>query len=578
MDPLRSTPETANPSPMIGRGERMAIEEIGRTEIHKTHAVVFVGLFLAFLYGVLLWDIPVLRTLPGIAGGKAPAAATAPSATGIRIASVIPHWSNPLFAENRKVLDWIKGTEHQVDERSPFVRATQPGVQSLLVACGEGGTDVLAGRDGWLFYRPGLRFMTRPAEDLAKQETLSARANPAKAAGYRASLAPITRFAAALRERGIRLVIVPAWPKQSIQPENLGGPAYRSAEALKPAGFAAWRKAVEQAGVVVFDPAASLMATKTTHAGSAYLKTDSHWNPAAMQACAADLARFLTNYGLTARGTAQATLVPGTVTNQGDLARMLQLPAGSRYFPAEPIEIAEVRGDKGIRWLTSRASPVLLLGDSFSNIFSLASMGWGQDAGFAEHLGAQLGRPVDAILRNGDGESATRGLLARELATGKDRLAGKQVVVWEFSAAQITEGRWLDFDDVVGTPPPSDGLYLDLADEETRQVTATVTEMGIVPHPSATVYKEYVGYFVLDDMKPLDGPALGCHKALVHGLVMKDHVWTAAANLRPGQRIRADLRSWTSAEEEFGRHQRCEPPGDLLMQPVNWLSDFSIED
>jgi len=562
---------------MIGRGERMAMEEIGRTEIRKAHAVVFVGLFLAFLYGVLLWDIPVLRNLAGIAG-KTAAAATAPPATGIRIASVIPHWSNPIFAENRKVLDWIKATEHQVDERSPFVRATQPAVQSLLVACGEGGTEVLDGKDGWLFYRPSLRFMTRPAEELTKPETLSARANPAKAAGYRASLAPITRFAAALRGRGIPLVIMPVWPKQSIQPENLGGPAYRSAEALKPAGFAAWREALERTGIMVFDPAPSLMAAKTAHGGIAYLKTDSHWNPAAMQACAADLARFLTDRGLVARGTTKATLVPGEVTNQGDLARMLQLPAKSRYFPAEPIRIAEVRGDKGIRWLTSRAAPVLLLGDSFSNIFSLASMGWGQDAGFAEHLGAQLGSPVDAILRNGDGESATRGLLARELASGKDRLAGKQVVVWEFSATQITEGRWLDFDYVLGTPPPSDGEYLDLADAETRQVTATVSEMGIVPHPSATVYKEYVGYFVLDDMKPLAGPALSGRKALVYGLVMKDHLWTAAANLRPGQRIRARLRSWSSAEEEFGRHQRCEPPGDLIMQPVNWLADFSIED
>ncbi len=563
---------------MIGRGERMAMEEIGRTEIRKVHAVVFVGLFLAFLYGVLLWDLPVLRTLPGIAGGKAATVANATQGKGIRVASVIPHWLNPLFAENRKVLDWIKGTERQVDERSPFVRATQPGVQSLLVACGEGGTDVLAGKDGWLFYRPSLRFMTRPAEDLIKDEALSARANPAKAAGYRASLVTITRFAAALRERGISLVLVPLWPKQSIQPENLGGPAYRSSEGLKPDGFTAWRAAVEQAGVRVFDPAPSLMAAKSANRGIAYLKTDSHWTPAAMQTCAADLAGYLTAQGLATRGTTQATLVPSTVTNQGDLARMLQLPAGSRYFPAEPIEIAEVRGAKGIRWLTSRASSILLLGDSFSNIFSLASMGWGQDAGFAEHLAAQLGRPVDAILRNGDGESATRGLLARELASGKDRLVGKQVVVWEFSATQITEGRWLDFDYDLGTPQPSDGLYLDLADEESRQVTATITEMGIVPHPSATVYKEYVGYFVLDDMTTLAGPALSGRKSLVYGLVMKDHVWTAAANLRPGQRIRADLRSWSSAEEEFGRHQRCEPPGDLIMEPVNWLADFSIED
>jgi len=574
-----STPQPAPATPSslkIGLRERMAMEEIALTTIRKSHAVVFITLFLGFLYGVFLWDLPVTRSLPILAGNHD--AAPAPPASAIRTSSMLPEWTNPIFAENRRVLDRIKASERQVDERSPFVRMTQPGVQEVLAACGEGGTEVMAGKDGWLFYRPSFRFLTRPAEDLAEAQVLSARYNPAKAAGYRASLEPITRFAAALNERGIRLVMMPVWPKQSIQPENLGGSAYRSAAALKPEGFAAWRDAIERAGVLVFDPADSLMAAKKTHNGIAYLKTDSHWNPQTMHLCAADLARFLSDRGLVAPGTVKATMVPSKVTNPGDLARMLQMPAGSRRFPAEQIDISEVRGDKGIRWLTSRASPVLLLGDSYSNIFSLASMGWGQDAGFAEHLGAALAMPVDAILRNGDGESATRGLLAHELATGKDRLAGKKVVVWEFSATQITEGHWLPFSYALGSPPAADGQFVELGDEETRQVTATIAEMGLVPHPSATVYKEYVGYFVLEDLRPLAGPALTGHKALVFGVVMMNHLWTPAANLRPGQHIKANLRSWSSAEEEFGRHQRCEPSADLIMQPPNWLADFTLED
>jgi len=443
-------------------------------------------------------------------------------------------------------------------------------VQEVLAACGEGGTEVMAGKDGWLFYRPSFRFMTRPAEDLAETPVLSARYNPAKAAGYRASLEPITRFANALNERGIRLVMVPVWPKQSIQPENLGGPAYRSDVALKPAGFTAWRDSIERAGVLVFDPADSLMAAKKAHNGVAYLKTDSHWTPQTMQRCAADLAHFLTDKGLVEPGAVKATMVPSTVTNLGDLAQMLQMPDGSRRFPKEQIEISEVRGDKG-RWLPNRASPVLLLGDSYGNIFSLDSMRWGKDAGLAEHLGAALGMPVDAILQNGGGESGTREILAHELAIGKDRLAGKKTVVWELSATQITEGHWTSPSYVLGTSS-ADGQFVELADEETQQVTATIAEMGDVPDPGREVYKEYVGYFVLEDLRPLTG-----NKALVFAMVMKDHKLTSAAKLKRGDRIKANLRSWSSVEEEFGRHRRCEPPGDLFLQPPNWLSDFQID-
>lgn len=572
MNNLQPPSPTAS-SLKIGRGERMAMEELALTTIRRSHAVVFITLFLAFLYGIFLWDLPVTSGLPVLPWNHT--AEPEPSAAAKRAPSMLPAWTDPVFAANSRLLKRIKASESNLDKNSPFVRLTQPLVQEVLAACGEGGTEVMAGRDGWLFYRPSFRFLTRPAEDLAAAPILSARYNPAKAAGYRASLQPITGFADALKARGIRLVMVPVWPKQSIQPENLGGPACRSEAALKPAGFDAWREVLEQAGVLFFDPADSLVAAKKAHHGAAYLKTDSHWTPQAMQRCATDLAHFLTTKGLVEPGTVKATLVPSPVTNLGDLAQMLQMPAGSRRFAKEQIEISEVRGDQGVNWLTDHASPVLLLGDSFSNIFSLDSMRWGKDAGFAEHLGAALATPVDAILQNGGGESGTREQLDRELAAGNDRLAGKKVVVWELSATQITEGHWSSFSYALGSSP-ADGQFVELADEETRQVTATIADMGEVPDPGKEVYKEYVGYFVLEDLRPVTGPAPAGHKALVFAMVMKDHLLTAAAKLKRGDRITANLRSWSSAEAEFGRHRRREPPGDLFMQPPNWLADFKL--
>ena len=56
-----------------------------------------------------------------------------------------------------------------------------------------------------------------------------------------------------------------------------------------------------------------------------------------------------------------------------------------------------------------------MLGDSFSNIYSLGAMGWGKSAGLVEQLAFALQAPVDAILRNDAAAHATRDLLAIEV-------------------------------------------------------------------------------------------------------------------------------------------------------------------
>ncbi len=69
-------------------------------------------------------------------------------------------------------------------------------------------------------------------------------------------------------------------------------------------------------------------------------------------------------------------------------------------------------------------------------------MGWGDTAGFAEQVSHALRRPVDRIVQNADGAFATRAMLQRDLAGGVDRLAGKRVVVYQFSARELAVGDW----------------------------------------------------------------------------------------------------------------------------------------
>ena len=126
------------------------------------------------------------------------------------------------------------------------------------------------------------------------------------------------------------------------------------------------------------------------------------------------------------------------VSNTGDVARMLDLPDDSPLFRLEAAWLRRVLQPDGSPWRTSREADVLLLGDSFSNIYSLESMGWGTSAGFVEQLSYTLRRPVDRLVQNDEGAFATRAMLGRD----PDRLAGKRVVVYQFAARELAFGDW----------------------------------------------------------------------------------------------------------------------------------------
>ncbi|MCP5118094.1 MAG: hypothetical protein GY953_45345, partial [bacterium] len=67
---------------------------------------------------------------------------------------------------------------------------------------------------------------------------------------------------------------------------------------------------------------------------------------------------------------------------------------------------------------------------------------WGTGAGLAEQLSFHLQRPVDRVAINAGGVAATRQRLVQDLAAGRDRLAGKKVVVWQFAIRTLAVGDW----------------------------------------------------------------------------------------------------------------------------------------
>jgi alginate O-acetyltransferase complex protein AlgJ len=327
---------------------------------------------------------------------------------------------------------------------------------------GAGNEKAYVGRDGWLFYRPDVEYLTTPG--FLEPSRLRDRSRGATAI-QPDPLKAILDFKTQLSARGIELVVMPMSTKPMIQPEMLVGPSAIGMD-LQNDSFAQFQSNLESGGVPVLDPTPVLHEMKSESGPQAYLQTDTHWSPEAMHRVATTLGEFLEKHcGLVPASNDAFTLQPTSISNLGDIAEMLKLPEGQKLFPKQTITIQKVIGKDGTPWKADRSSDVLLLGDSFSNIYSLDGMGWGESAGFAEHLSYAIGRPIDKIVINAGGAFASRQELARQLAHGIDRLANKKVVVYEFSMRDLAQGDWK----IIKLPQPP------------KLRTAPVTPTPVVP-------------------------------------------------------------------------------------------------
>ena len=350
-----------------------------------------------------------------------------------------------VFAVNRELLREIKQYEEQLEEESWLAQRVLPPAQMALSRVfGVGNEQVYLGRGDWLFYRPEI-------EDLTGPGFLTARQLAHRAASGNAWTSPpqpdpvqaIVQFHAQLAAHGIDLILLPVPSKASVHAEHFAHAFAQDTPVLHNHSYRAFVRALQAKGIRVFDPTEQLATFTRTHGVSAYLATDTHWTPAAMESIAVALAKELRPLLPPAPAAAAFRRETATVTNLGDLGKMLKLPDDSRWPAPETVEIHPVRpAVGGAAGAIDPAADVLLLGDSFANIYTLGSMGWGTSAGLAEHLALALNRPVDAIRRNDAGAHATREMLALELTSGCNRLAGKKVVVWEFAARELAQGDW----------------------------------------------------------------------------------------------------------------------------------------
>jgi hypothetical protein len=437
---------------------------------------------------------------------------------------------------NSQLQQNMTAAEKALEQESLLRASLLPPLNRLLTGMlGATNGDVCRGREDWLFYAPAVRHLTAPPFLQTAPDGLE-------------PVTAMVRFRDQLAARGVTLVVVPIPVKASIYPELLAGP-YDGDVPVHNASYDPMRERLRDQGILVCDLAPAFMAAKSS--GQAYLARDSHWTPHGMAAAAEEIAAFI-------RGQVPE-LPPGTldlrpgvpqpVTNAGDLEQMLG--HGAKFATRETVAFAPVLHADGRSWAPDPDAPVLLLGDSFANIYAREDMGWGTGSGLAAELSRALQLPVDAITQNGNGAFATRAALNEALRRGDDRLQHKTVLVFTFSARELSLGDWKAAMELatVGTQTDQPSGHTPVEVSGTIQETATPPAPGSVPYRDCIIATRLVG---------VQGPAGIPDTVEVYRWGMRDNRWTEAARQRIGDSIRITMQPWDAVVKEFESYNRME--------------------
>lgn len=434
-----------------GAREAQAWQEVGQTDIRRPTAWLLAGVFSAIVFLG-----PAVSHLTGGAPDTDDAAsawthlAGAPADVVARLSGAgravdgLGWWGRTVEA-NRAVLARMQAFEHTLDRESRPGRDLRPPAQHVLSGwLGAGNERVYIGRAGWTFYRPDVESLTGPPFlDPAQMDRRVRAASEWEAPPQPDPRPAIVSFHRTLATRGIVLVVVPTPVKPTVHPERLSAAYDGSMSPVRNPSFAPLLDHLRAEGVVVFDPADLLVAARVRTDRPQFLATDTHWRPEAMEQVARELAGVVrAHVALPDVAEAGYRTQSREVRHLGDTVVMLDLPATQGLYSPEIAWIRRIVDRDGRPWRPDREADVLLLGDSFTNIFSLGTMGWGEAAGLAEQLSYELQRPVDRFVQNDAGAYATRERLAQALREDPQRLDRVRVVVWQFAARELAFGDW----------------------------------------------------------------------------------------------------------------------------------------
>jgi hypothetical protein len=435
--------------PQIPLREQQALEEVGVTAVRRWVAWMATLCFLMTIISVPLIE-PFAERLQGSRAAvetvAAPEVGSVWQDFGAEIAAGLDRiGSAGVLVANRALLAAFHEFEERLEEDSSLRRWLLPRVQWRLAATlGLGNEQVYVGRDGWLFFRPDLDHVTGPG--FLHPRVLERRRREGDVwldAPEPDPLPALTDLHRQLAERGIQLIVVPTPVKPTVEPEWLTRRARGVDSPLQNSSYPDFVRQLASAGIHVTDLAPRFVEVQRAGDDDRYLRADTHWTPAAVDQAARVLAeRIQAVVALEGADSGLYRRRGVVVEGMGDIAQMLALPTGQTWLEPQRVDVQMVSDRAGKRWRAKRDSQILLLGDSFSNVYSDPTLGWGGGAGLAEQLSFHLQRPLDKLAVNAGGALQARRQLQRALSAGDDRLQGKKVLVYQFATRELSQGDW----------------------------------------------------------------------------------------------------------------------------------------
>lgn len=509
--------------------EEIALVEVGRTDMGPRTARALVLAFLALIVVVPLIDGILQIRRGGLAEVRALDLVRSPPS--------IAEFTFPIHKVAVEERNPFHAFEADVENASAIRTAFQGRLQALFTGVLRGGNSkVVIGADGWLFFRDGIDYVTAPGFLDGSWHQIRRRLQPDPRPA-------ILAFAKDCAAAGARLVLLPIPDKAQIHPGRISS-RYRDGDELDNPHFARFVAELRAAGVAVIECAPLLRARART--GEAYLRQDTHWTPESMDAVAALAAAELALAPPDApRGWREETR---RVSRLGDLVGTLKLPAGHGLFQPQEVAIRPVADAAGRAFAPVADAPVLLLGDSFTNIYGDrpgqgekdGALGWGESAGFAARLAFHLQRDLDVVAINGQGATGVR----RELA--KRKLAAPQVVLWQFSARDLAVANW----DVIPVGRRTAAAQTQAA-PAAIELTVSLSITSAVKQPGSVPYTEALTT-VKARVVSVDAGAYTLPEVLLVASCMESNRLTDFARLRPGDTIRVRLVPWERVAAQHG--------------------------
>ncbi len=316
-------------------------------------------------------------------------------------------------------------------QNAAAAQSVRKQVAALAATAGDGG--VVAGKDGWLFLQEELEHLGSNVLYGPEVVKISKAAKPE----FADPVPAIVDFNNQLKQRGIELIFMPVPPKALIYPDKLPGDFNRGMTAELSRPYEDLYAQLAEQGVQVIDLIPVFTAARDKI--QVYCKTDTHYSGQGLETVAKLLTQKIKQaHWYAGVAKTQYTTETRDVNILGDLSLMTK---------------SETRESLPLRFVTDPAtgnksnadpdSPVLLLGDSHTLVFSVGGDLHAAGAGLFDQLNADLGFAVDLLGVRGSGATPSRIKLYQRTRKESGMLKKKKIIIWCLSARELTgSGGW----------------------------------------------------------------------------------------------------------------------------------------